>query len=153
MRKILICLPVILVLFTVFGELHAYRSATPAEAKAMAEKAVKYLESQGHEKAFEQFERSQGPFRTDDLYVFVLNSNGEMMAHGGSPKMVGKLNVEWTDPDGKPFVRKIVDVARTKGSGWVEYRWTNLATNKVRQKKTYFVRTGDFIVCCGAYTD
>jgi len=153
MRKVLIWVAVLCFFAGVCEELHAYRKATSADAKAMAEKAAQYLTTNGKEKAFEQFGRSQGPFRTDDLYVFVLNFNGEMLAHGGNPKMVGKTDAEWTDPDGKPFVRKIIDVAKAEGNGWVEYRWTNPATKKVHQKRTYFVKTGDFIVCCGAYMD
>jgi hypothetical protein len=34
------------------------------------------------------------------------------------------------DVEGKEFGKEIVELAKTKGSGWVEYRMTNAATKK-----------------------
>ncbi len=150
MRKIVTSLAGFFFLFIACNPLYAGH-ATSSEAKALAEKAVAYLQSQGPEKAIEQFCRSQGPFRQKELYVFVLTLNGDMVAHGASPKMVGTLSIDWKDPEGKPFAKEIVDGAKAKGSGWVDYKWTNPTTKKVVPKTTYYVRAGDFIVCCGAY--
>ncbi len=150
MSKFLISLTVSFLILIAAASVYA-GPGTSAEAKAMAEKAAAYLQAQGAEKAVEQFQRSQGPFRKKELYVFVMNLNGDMIAHGASPKMVGKLSIDWTDPEGKAFPKEIVDGAKTKGSGWIDYKWTNPTTKKVTTKSTYYVKAGDFIVCCGAY--
>lgn len=125
--------------------------STSGEAKAMAEKAAAYLQVNGFEKAAEQFHRSQGPFRKGDLYVFVLSLNGDIVVNGARRQMEGTDLMDRKDPDGKEFVKQIVNGAKTKGSGWVDYKWTNPATNKVAPKTTYYVKAGNYIVCCGAY--
>lgn len=150
MRKTLISLAALLFLLTAVKPLYAI-DATAVEAKAMAEKAAAFLQTQGPEKAVEQFERSQGPFRKKELYVFVFNSKGDMVAHGASPKTVGKISIDWKDPEGKAFAKEIVDGAKAKGRGWVDYKWTNPTTKKVAPKSTYYIKVGEFIVCCGAY--
>jgi len=29
------------------------------------------------------------------------------------------------DADGEPFIQKMIEVAKSKGKGWVDYKWTN----------------------------
>jgi cytochrome c len=129
----------------------AYSAQPPIEARAMAEKAASYLQAQGLERATEQFQRSQGPFRKKELYIFVLTTNGDIVVNGARPQMVGTGLADRRDPDGKDFAKEIIQGAKIKGSGWVDYKWTNPATKKVALKSTYYVKAGDYIVCCGAY--
>src|SRR5205085_12437781 len=109
-------------------------AATPQDARAMAEKAATYLAENGAEKAFAVISDPQGPFRVGDLYVFVHDSTGLVMAHGGNPALIGKNTVRLTDVDGKTFVKEIVAVAST---GWVDYKWQNPETKELSPKTVY----------------
>jgi len=124
----------------------------PDEAQKMVTKAAAYLKAQGKEKAFSEFCNTQGQFRKGELYVFVLDMNADILAHGCKRRMIGKGSFALADPDGKCFLKEIVEVAKAKQSGWVTYKWTNPLTKKVEQKTTYLQKVDDVIVCSGAYT-
>ena len=47
----------------------------------------------------------------------------------------------------------IVEKAKTKGSGWVDYKYLNPETNELEHKTTYLLKVGDLILCCGAYKE
>jgi len=76
-----------------------------------------------------------------------------MLAHGGNPKLVGQSLLEMKDPTGKYFVKEQIDLAKSKGSGWIEYNWTNPATKKVQNKKSWIQRIEgtDIYVGCGVF--
>lgn len=150
MQRLILFLTVAFFLFFASSSLNAAHP-TPTEARAMAEKAASYLHTEGVDKAAGQFQRSQGPFRKGELYIFVLNLNGEIIANGARPQMIGTDLLDRKDPDGKGFGKQIVQGAKAKGCGWVDYKWTNPTTKKVAPKTTYYVKAGDYIVCCGAY--
>ena len=124
---------------------------SPADAQKMVIKAAAYLKTEGKEKAFKEFCNTQGQFRKGELYVFVLDMKADILAHGCKRKMIGKGSFDLTDPDGKYFLKEIVDIAKSKESGWVNYKWTNPMTKKVEQKTTYFQKVDDVILCSGAY--
>src|ERR1700683_1701046 len=77
--------------------------ATPDEAKAMAIKAADYLRSVGPDKAFPEFDAKDGPWRDRDVYVFVDDAKGVMVANGTNPGLIGKTVLELRDVDGKAF--------------------------------------------------
>jgi len=44
-----------------------------------------------------------------------------------------------------------VDVAKTKGTGWIEYKYNHPVTNEIHVKASFVQRVGDIAVACGAY--
>jgi cytochrome c len=122
--------------------------ATPDEAKAMAIKAAEYLKANGPEKSFPEFNAKDGPWRDRDLYVFVDDTKGVMVANGTNPGLIGKSVLELRDVDGKPFHHDILAIA---DAGWVNFKWRNPVTNVVEPKTTYEIRVGDYLVGVGAY--
>jgi hypothetical protein len=59
-----------------------------------------------------------------DWYVFVLEPNGRTVCHPARPDLVGTLETELADPNGKPIGREFLRVARENPSGgWVDYVW------------------------------
>ena len=123
-------------------------AATPEQAKAMAEKAAAYLEKYGPEKTFAAVEDRAGQFREGDLYVFVHDTTGLVVAHGGYATLKGKNTIGLTDIDGKPFVKEIVSI---KDTGWVDYKWQNPVSKELEEKVVYVIRVGPYLVCAGAY--
>ena len=124
---------------------------TAAQAKLMVEKAVEYVNANGKDKAVAEFNNPQGQFVKGDLYVYAWDLNGNILAHPTNPGVVGKNNTNVPDEDGKFFRKEAVEMAKTKGAGWVDYKYMNPKTHKVEQKTTYVKKVGEIIVACGAY--
>jgi cytochrome c len=124
---------------------------TPAEAEAMVKKAVAEMKANGKEKAFAEINSPKGKFTDRDLYVFVYDMNGKCVAHGFNKKMIGKDLFEMKDPDGKFYVKERIEIAKTKGKGWQDYKFTNPLSKKVEHKTAYIEKVDDVIVGCGAY--
>jgi len=124
---------------------------TADEAKALAEKAAQLIQSQGKEKAFEAFNNPTGEFVDRDLYVAVTGLDGTNVAHGANKALIGKNLAGLKDVDGKPFVQEMVDLAKSTGSGWVDYKWSNPVSKKIEQKSSYIKRVGDVFVVVGIY--
>lgn len=118
----------------------AQERGTAAEAKALAEKGIAHIKAIGFEKASADFTAKGGAWQSKDLYIFVQNFDGSLAAHGVNPAMVGKNLIDIKDANGKAFGREIIDVAKTKGTGWVDYMWTDPVTKKPAAKSTYVAR-------------
>lgn len=145
-----------IVLVLVFGLLlvssaFAGDKGTPAEAEALVKKAIAFVKANGKDKAFAEFTNQKGQFVDRDLYIFVYDMNGKVLAHGQNAKMIGKDLSDLTDPSGKAFVKERIEIAKTKGKGWQNYQFSNPTTKKVEDKTAYIEKVDDFIVGSGAY--
>jgi signal transduction histidine kinase len=60
----------------------------------------------------------QGRFHEGELYVFVYDLHGNIMAHGQEPGLVGKNRLDATDPSGKAYVKERMALIKEKGEGW-----------------------------------
>jgi signal transduction histidine kinase len=124
---------------------------TRVEAEAMVKKAVAYVKANGQAKAAEEFTYGTS-FKSKDLYVSYYELTGKVLGHGANPKLVGKDLIGLKDPDGKPFIQMIVDVAKTKGAGWTDtYKFRDPLTDKVSEKIIYVERVGETWVGVGVY--
>ena len=89
-----------------------------------------------------------------DLYVFIYDLNGKCLAHGANPKLVGKDLIGMKDPDGKPLIQMLVDVAKNKGKGWTDtVKFRNPATDQIQSRVNYIERVGDLAVGSGVFRD
>lgn len=127
---------------------------TADEAKAMVEKAAALLKEVGPDKAFAVFDDKSNPeFHDRDLYVFVRSMDGNTVAHGANMGMIGHTNLELKDADGKLYNKEMIDLAASKGNGWVDYRWVDPLTHKIEPKSSYILRIGDYVVGAGFYKE
>lgn len=124
---------------------------TPAEAEALVKKAISFIKANGKDKAFAEFNNPKGQFTDRDLYIFVYDMNGKVLSHGQNLKMIGKDLYEVTDPDGKAYVKERIEIAKTKGKGWQNYKFSNPTTKKIDDKTAYIEKYEDVIVGSGAY--
>ena len=124
---------------------------TPAEAEALVKKAIGFIKANGKDTAFAEFTNAKGQFTDRDLYIFVYDMDGKVLAHGQNPKMIGKDLSDLTDPSGKPFVQERITIAKTKGKGWQNYQFTNPVTKKIEDKTAYIEKYENYIVGSGAY--
>jgi cytochrome c len=123
------------------------------EAKEWVAKAITFYTNSGKEIALAEFTNQKGPFIQDEMYIFVLNTEGNMVAHGVNEKYMGQNFIGLKDSEGKKFIREIIDDANTKGSGWTDYEWYNPVTKKTMPKIVYFEKVDDLIFCSGAYIE
>jgi len=123
------------------------------QAQALLDKAVAYMQEHPAETAYAAFNNQKGRFVQDDLYVFVFDLNtGIMHAHGGASEgLVGMNVLDLRDAAGKPLIREMVEVAKTKGSGSVDYVWLNRRTNHIESKTSLVKRVGNNVVAVGYY--
>jgi cytochrome c len=142
----------LVVLCLLFGSMaFAGEKGSPAEAEALVKKAVAFIKANGKDKAFAAFTNKDPQFVDRDLYVFVYDMDGKVLAHGQNPKMVGKDMSDMADPDGKLYVQERIKIAKTKGSGWQNYKFSNPTNKKIEEKTAYIEKVDDFIVGAGAY--
>jgi cytochrome c len=128
------------------------KKGTPADAEALVKKAIAFVKQNGKEKAFAEFSNPKGKFVEGDLYVFTYDMNGKCVAHGANLKMIGKDLIDMKDADGKSFVKERVSIAKEKGKGWQNYKFSNPTTKQIEDKTAYIEKVDDVIIGCGAYT-
>ena len=129
----------------------AFCAGTKEEAKALVKAAIVDFKAQG-EAIFPKITAKDAKYVKDDLYVTVYDMNGKCVAHGANVKQVGKDLIGLKDPDGVAFVKERVEMAKTKGSGWQDYKFSNPVDKKIEQKTAYLEKSGEFIFSCGAYS-
>jgi len=131
--------------------LAAAKRGTAAEAEALVKKAIAFAKARGKDAVFAEINNPKGRFTDRDLYVFVYDLNGKCVAHGQNPKMIGKELIDMKDADGKEFVKERVEIAKTKGSGWQDYKFTDPITKQIDHKRAYVERHEDLIFGSGIY--
>jgi cytochrome c len=121
------------------------------EPKRCVDEAIAFYKATGRKIALAEFSNPQGPFAKGEQYTYVLGTTGMMLAHPVNEKFVGKDFYRVQDPQGKHFIKNIVDTANNGGFGWVEYTWFDPATKTERPKTVYFEKFDDLIFCSGVY--
>jgi signal transduction histidine kinase len=150
MKKIQVMV-VVLSLFLAASFCFAQDRGTAAEAKALLDKAVALIKAEG-EKAYPKIQDSKGEFINKDLYIYVFAAETATVAvHPYAPGMIGKSWITLKDANGKAFVQEMLDGAKTKGKGTVDYRWTDPQTKKAEDKSAYYERVGNMVVVSGFY--
>lgn len=127
--------------------------ATEADAKANLAKAVKLVQSAGEEKAYAAFNDKAGEFTKGELYILAYSLEGVCLAHGQNPKNIGKNRLETEDVNGKKYIAELIQIAKAKGGGQIEYMFKNPESGKIDPKITFFTRVPgkDVILGCGIY--
>ena len=122
----------------------------PARARELLDTAVKYYRDKGKQ-AFAAFSRAD-QFVDGNLYVFAIGDDGILQASGGpSAIFLGRDVRNLKDVDGKLFIRELLDGAKAKGSGQVEYRWLNREHGKEERKVAYYRKVGETTLAVGYY--
>jgi signal transduction histidine kinase len=98
-------------------------------------------------------DQSVAGFHDRDLYPFIYDLSGRCVAHGARPALIGKNLLDLKDQDGKYLIREMIDIARSSGSGWVNYKWPNPINNKIEDKTSYVEKMGDYFVGVGVYRE
>ncbi|AZE77434.1 cache domain-containing protein [Pseudomonas synxantha] len=126
------------------------QEADAQAAKALLEKALAYYHQQG-DKAFAAFSR-QGEFIDQDRYVFVVDTQGVLLASGGpSSALLGRDVSEVLGPDLRQSFKDALKVPEGQGIQQADYRWQNWNDGKVEHKHVFYQRVGERILAVGYY--
>lgn len=128
-----------------------YAADNPDDAVAIVKAGLSYLEKNNKDALIKEVNSKNPAFMKGDVYLAIRATDGTTLAHPHNPKLIGKNLLPLPDADGKYFRKEIVDVAKNKGSGWVDYRYNNPSTNEIERKSIYLTRSGDIILEAGIY--
>lgn len=135
----------------VTGAAFAQKKLTQDEVKALTVKAADFVAAKGIEEAEKAF-TTEGDFKFGEIYVNVIDLNGNWVIYPPKPENKGKTVLNFVDEDGKKLGEDILNTGK-KGEGWTEYRWKNPATNSIQPKITYVKKVPgkDYIAYIGIY--
>ena len=88
-------------------------------------------------------------------YLWINNLNGIMIMHPIKPQLNGKDMLHFKDAKGKEFFLEMVNVAKTKGHGFVDYYWPKPGSEEPVPKVSYvnLVKDWGWVIGSGVYLD
>ena len=129
------------------GTAIAAEYGTPAEAKAMLEKAVVAVKAD-KAKALEMFTKGEGGFKDRDLYPYCGGPDGNFTAH---PTLVGKSLKDLKDKAGKPLGVEVYAAAKDGSIAEVSYMWPRPGQTDPVAKVVFVTKVADQVCAVGYY--
>ncbi|NKI45960.1 calcium channel protein [Pseudomonas fluorescens] len=124
--------------------------ADTQRANALLLKAVAEYKAKG-DTALAEFSR-QGAYVDGELYIYVVDTSGVMLASGGpSVSLVGKPVVNVLDDDLKAAFQQAISQPDDGIVRSAEYRWWNWQHGKVERKRVFYQRVKDRVISVGYY--
>jgi len=111
------------------------------EVKALVEKAAVLTDQHG-KAAFAEFRKPNSEWFHGDTYLFSYDMNGNVLLNPAAPKREGTNPAAQGEKDktGKPFHAVIIETAKSKGGGWVDYWLPKPGKTAPSHKWTYVKR-------------
>ena len=137
----------------------AVTSSTPTkkDAEDFVKQAVAYAKTNGRAKFLNEVQSHNGIFHfkrgaNKDLYIFVYDEKGTVLAHGARIELVGKNRWDEKESAGRYWIREWTDLVHEQGSGWISYKEYNPSDkNKVMDKLSFVELFDGMVVGCGIY--
>lgn len=119
-------------------------------AHQLVTNALIYLKDHGSHDLFSRINNPYGAFVKGDVYLWVYDLEGNVLAHGANQAMVGQNLKDWQDSDGKYRNREMIKLAQSpERSGWIDYKERGMlkrafiqAVEDPATKKTYIIGGG-----------
>lgn len=129
-------------------------SALEKEVIAQCQAASKLIQDKGIDAGIAAVADKNGPFVSENSYVFLMDMDAKMLAHPFAPEMTKRDDLlQVADTSGKPFFVEFIKVANTSGNGWVDYMWPKPNEDKPASKSSYILRVPgtQYFVGAGIY--
>ncbi len=130
-------------------------SATKGEVITKVKEAATMITNKGQDAAFKEINNKKGKFVWKDTYVFVLDLEGTLVARSFRQGAIGMNLMNWKDKSDPPRqpIKDMVDVAKNKGEGWVEYMNPKPGEEWLYKKISYIYKVPgqNLIVGAGIY--
>ena len=128
-------------------------SITPERVVDHVKKAVQLVINEGETEAFKKLTDPNGAWVDGDLYVFVYDFDGNIVAHLNK-KLEGKNLLKIKDTKGNVFAAEFIRIAKTPaGEGWCEYWWPKPGEKKASPKTSFIKRVPgkELLIGVGTY--
>jgi signal transduction histidine kinase len=154
MKKIVYPLIVVGMIFGFSVQGWAAENATRDEVITKCMEAAKMIGEKGIDAAKLVIGDKNGPFVWKDTYVFLMDMDAKMLAHPIKPELTQKENLlHVKDTAGKPLFLEFVELANSRGKGWVDYMWPKPGQEKPAEKSSFIYRVPgtQYLVGAGIY--
>ena len=124
------------------------------EAIAMVQRVQEMYRKNGLEATVKAIRAKEKAFFDRDLYAYIIDTNGVVLANGAVPAVQGKDISEFRDQNGKYLVKGEIEICKGPGHGWIDFRWLSPLTKQVEDKSAYLERLGqNYCTGVGIYRD
>ena len=120
------------------------------EVMAQVDRAI-LLHQQDGEAAFDVITNG-GTYSKGEIYTFVIDSEGLMLAHAANAALVGENLYDLQDSSGAFIVRGIIENATVEGA-WLNYMFTNPLSGLEEPKRVWIKKADDLMFVSGYYPD
>ena len=116
--------------------------ASKDEIIAKVKEAATMITNKGQEASFKEINDKKGKFVWKDTYVFVFDLEGTLVARAFRQQGIGKNLTNWQDKSNPPKqpIKEMVDLAKEKGEGWVDYMYPKPNEEAPSKKVSYIYR-------------
>jgi signal transduction histidine kinase len=124
-------------------------NATADDARWMLQRVVAEIKKD-EPKALSEFTRGSDGYRTTDLYVFCIGSDGHIDAHP-NPQLMGQDARTLQDQTGKRFAAEMLNVAKDGQVSEVKYLYPKPDSTIAVPKTSFVTRVNDQVCGVGFY--
>ncbi|QJW84211.1 hypothetical protein HK414_11265 [Ramlibacter terrae] len=138
-------------LVEVVGRFKADRARDRGRVVALVKEAVRHVRKHGPERACADFNDPRGAFVRGEDYVFAIDTQGVRLAFAPDPAAIGRGGGGHAGCRRQAVRPEMLEVARTTGMGWVDFKMNNPRTGRVEPKSAYVEAVGNLVLGCGIY--
>jgi len=129
-------------IITMFVSMSVY-ATSDAVVNKLVNEATQYCKDMGETQCFKVFNDKNGKFTKGALYIFVIRYDGVIRAHGSNVKLIGKNLMKVKDAAGNMLIQELISIAKNKGEGWFDYKWSHPKTKKTAPKRSFVKAIGN----------
>lgn len=145
-KNIIVFIPILAILFvfTYINTISAEEKITKNECIAKVKEAADMIKEKGLHPTKQAINDQDGPFVYKGGYVFMLDDVATMLANPKQP-LYNVRNIK--DSNGKKFFQEMVDLAKTKGEGWVDYMWLKQGDTEPSPRTAFVYKvSGEYVI-------
>jgi len=138
LKQVLVCTAVIIMLMVnpVIAQQSGPTSEKAKQIEVLVNKAAALIESKG-KAAFLEFRKEGSEWWFGETYLFVYDLNSNVLLNPAFPAREGTNTTGQKDANGKLFHHEFIQMAESKGSGWVNYMFPKPGETQASQKWAY----------------
>ena len=120
------------------------------DAKDWVQQAQALIKSKGLDAAAATFNDPGAQWVRAVYYIVIYKMDGTCLVQSKVPKEAGANGMETADPEGKKYIKEMIETAKASGEGWVDYQWMDPEAKKMRTRGIYFqkIEGQDAVVGC-----
>ena len=154
-RSLLVAVFTSLISYSALSQDRPPASPEVQRIESLVSKAAELVDAKG-KAAFSEFRQRDSEWWKGNVYVFAYAPDGTVLLNPATPSREGKSYPGEKDKRGKLFHDALVETAKTKGSGWVDYWLPKPGATEPSQKWSYVKAVkadGITLVGAGFYPD